>query len=362
MINFPNSPLIGQAFVSGSQSWTWDGQKWLPAGLAILPPGATGSNRIINGDMRIDQRNNGASGTANGVYTVDRWGFNGTQANKFTWGRSAANPANTGGNAYSLALTSASAYALLAADSFFVNQYIEADYVTDFCWGTSVAQPVTLSFMVWSNQAGTFGGCIVNQPGPPTRSYPFTFNIPVSGTWTKIIVTIPGDTGGTWVTSGNANGLAVYFDLGSGATYRGPAGAWANGNYRGATGAVSIVAINGAALYLTGVKLEVGNVATPFNRKSLAECMADCQRYYQIGQVYQSVGGQPAGVGFSAGAMLPVTMRANGIVPTVLTNNNVNWTQGNLNYNAQGMLVATGTATTAGAVTINMILAVSAEL
>ena len=32
-----------------------------------------GDNRIINGDMRIDQRNNGASGTAINGYTVDRW-------------------------------------------------------------------------------------------------------------------------------------------------------------------------------------------------------------------------------------------------------------------------------------------------
>ena len=37
---------------------------------------AMNDNRIINGDMRIDQRNNGASGTASG-YTVDRWGYAG---------------------------------------------------------------------------------------------------------------------------------------------------------------------------------------------------------------------------------------------------------------------------------------------
>ena len=52
-------------------------------------------------------------------------------------------------------------------------------------------------------------------------------------------------------------------------------------NYIGATGAVSVVATNGASFNVTGVKLEIGSVATPYNRQSLAKSMADCQRYYQ---------------------------------------------------------------------------------
>ena len=71
------------------------------------------------------------------------------------------------------------------------------------------------------------------------------------------------------------------FDLGSGANLRGPANAWASGNLYGATGAVNVIGTNGATFYLTGVKLEIGSVATPFNRQSLAKSMADCQRYYQ---------------------------------------------------------------------------------
>ena len=81
------------------------------------------------------------------------------------------------------------------------------------------------------------------------------------------------------------------FDLGCGATYRGPAGAWAAGNYCGVTGAVSVVGTNGATFYLTGVKLEIGSVATPFNRQSLAKSMADCQRYYQINGYWYSYRG-----------------------------------------------------------------------
>jgi len=81
--------------------------------------------------------------------------------------------------------------------------------------------------------------------------------------------------------SGNAGSIIVGFDLGSGATMRAPAGAWASGLFVAANGAVSVVATNGAGYSITGVKLEIGNVATPFNRQSLAKSLADCQRYYQ---------------------------------------------------------------------------------
>ena len=141
--------------------------------------------------------------------------------------------------------------------------------VSDFQWGTANAQPVTLSFWAFSSLTGTFGGSIANYA--TDRSYPFSYSIPTANTWVKIIVTIPGDTAGTWVMSGNgeAPSRTSRSILGRARTYR-AAGAWGAGDIRGVTGAVSVVATNGAAFYLTGVKLEVGSVATPFNRQSLA--------------------------------------------------------------------------------------------
>ena len=87
MIDFPASPTVGQTFIAGGSQWTWDGTKWAASGVvgANLVP-AMNDSRIINGDMGRDQRNNGASGTATG-YTVDRWGYSGSQANKGTWGQ-----------------------------------------------------------------------------------------------------------------------------------------------------------------------------------------------------------------------------------------------------------------------------------
>jgi hypothetical protein len=236
---------------------------------------ASGYNRLINGDMLIDQRNNGAIGTAAG-YTVDRWSYVATQTSKGTWQRQNN---SLSGFPYCLSFKSLSAYSLLATDYFIFVQGIEADTIGDFAWGTASAQPVTLSFWANSSAAGTYSGSIKNYAS--TRSYPFYYTLPAN-TWTKVVMTIPGDTAGTWVMSGNGGAAYVIFDLGSGSNFRGPAGAWASGSYNGVTGAVSTVAVNGATFQVTGVKLETGSVATPFNRQTVAKSLLDCQRYYQV--------------------------------------------------------------------------------
>jgi hypothetical protein len=261
-------------------------------------------NRIINGDMRIDQRNNGASGTAPNVYTVDRWKYVAFTASKMTWQR-IAGPVSSG-FPYCLMFISSSSYSTPATESYAIWQNIEADMVADIAFGTSNAQTLTLSFMAGSSLTGTFSGAI----GNGTRSYPFTFSLPTASTWTKISITIPGDTTGTWTLSGNGIGLYVAIDLGSGANTRGPAGAWSSTAWvAGVTGAVSVIGTNGATFYMTGVKLEVGSVATPFNRQSLAKSMADCQRYYQQRSILIT-GYGTAGSTFYSNYMLPVTMRS----------------------------------------------------
>ena len=280
MIDFPASPTIGQQFIPnppGNIAWTWDGTKWVASGLFMLPPLATGDNRLINGDMLVNQRVT-ASGTTGG-YTVDRWYYGASPTGKITWSRVgslAADFAATGcGNFMKLQTTTA--YTPATGDLIYLYQPIEADLVSDFRWGTMGAQPVTLSFWAFCSLTGTFGGSITNAA---TRSYPFTYSIPAANTWTKIAVTIPGDTGGTWVMSGNGAGVNVFFDLGSGATYRGPAGAWASGNFTGANGSANLVTTLNATLYLTGIKLELGSAATIFNKKSLTQSLLDCQRYF----------------------------------------------------------------------------------
>jgi hypothetical protein len=309
MINFPDSPTVGQLFQVGPQSWNWDGKKWLASGTAVQPPLSTGANRIINGDMRIDQRNNGASGTANG-YTVDRWAYSSSQTAKGNWQRN-PNQGTLAAFPYGLLFVSASAYTPLATDYFQLYQIIEADMVSDFAWGTPNAQPVTLSFWAYSTLAGTFSGSVNNNNTGTPRAYPFTFNIPTASTWTQVIITIPGDTAGTWAMSGNAGAISLAFDLGSGANYRSAANVWTSASLTGVTGAVRVVSTNNAQFLITGVKLEIGNVATPFNRKSLSETIADCQRYFTVLPNIMSYGYNVASSGgWNQDYTLPVQMRA----------------------------------------------------
>ena len=319
-----------------------------------------GDNRIINGDMRIDQRNNGASGTAVG-YTVDRWQYIAAQTGKGTWQRGTGTVVLLGlGFGYYLNFLSSSAYTPVASDYFGLKQTIEADVVGDFAWGTANAQPVTLSFLVYSSLTGAFSGSI--EGATPTRSYPFTFNIPTANTWTKVAINIPGDTAGTWTLQGNAAGVLVTFDLGSGSNFRGPANAWASGNIIGVTGSVSIVGTNAATFNITGVKLEIGSVATPYNRQSLAKSMADCQRYYQtIGNHILAVGYNAAGQSALTPMPLPVVMRA---APTVVYSATSYGNASNLVSNAttQNMITNQCTITATGSGYAIGLASMSAEL
>ena len=328
-----------------------------PSGLSA--PQARNDNRIINGDMRIDQRTNGVGGTGAGVYTIDRWFYSATQASKGAWGRSTVGAAGqAAGLGYSLSFTSSSAYAATFGDNFAFSQRIEADMVNDLAWGSANPRPVTLSFWVTSSIAGTYSGALVISGA--NRSYPFTFSLPTANTWTKIAITIPGDSVGT-IAQGNAEGMRLNFDLGAGGQFRGPAFAWGAGNLSGANGAASIVAVAGASINLSNVKLETGIVATDFNHQSLAKSLIDCQRYYQIGQLYLVGQAGTAGQIIAYGAPAPVVMRA---IPTMtpVTNSSVNWTMTVLNYNANNIFVLQGTSVAAGAVNLNVVFTASAEL
>ena len=251
--------------------------------VSIAQLGANNSsftNRIINGAMVIDQRNAGASVTpASGafVYNVDRWGTYQTQASKITVQQNAGYVTPPAGFSNYVGVTSSSAYSVISSDQFLLEQAIEANNVFDFSYGTANAQTVTVSFWVRSSLTGTFAGCLRNYAG--TRSYPFTYTISSSNTWEQKSITITGDTSGTWVTSGSGGSLYVIFNLGSGSTYLGTAGAWAAGNYTSVSGSVNLVGTNGATFYITGVQLEKGSTATSFDYRPYGTELALCQRY-----------------------------------------------------------------------------------
>jgi hypothetical protein len=235
-------------------------------------------NRLINGSMVIDQRNAGASVTPNSSYTLDRWRSYNTQTSKFTVQQNAGSVTPPVRFKNYLGVTSSSAYSVTSSDYFGMFQPIEGFNFADMDWGTANAKTVTLSFWVRSSLTGAFGGALGNAAFD--RSYPFTYTISAANTWEYKTITIAGDTTGTWVGATNGVGVYVIFALGAGSTVSSTAGAWASGFFVSATGATSVVGTNGATLYITGVQLEVGSVATPFERRPYGTELALCQRYY----------------------------------------------------------------------------------
>jgi hypothetical protein len=290
-------------------------------------------NRIINGDMRIDQRNAGASVTANNaVFGVDRWKFQATQTAKGTLQQSSTAPS---GFSNSLLFTSSSAYSVTSTDFFVHTHNVEGYNIADFAWGTANAQTVTLSFWVRSSLTGTFGGALQNNA--QDYNHPFSFAISAANTWEQKTVTITGPTSGVWLST-NGRGINLLFGLGVGATYSGAAGAWTTSNVFSATGATSVVGTNGATFYITGVQLEAGSVATPFERRAYGRELMMAQRYFSTSYVSGVSPGTVTYAGSYAyyGGMvrvavpLPVKTRATSTV-TIYNTNSANTTGSGFN-------------------------------
>ena len=279
-------------------------------------------NRIINSDMRIDQRNAGASVTPSGdTYTVDRWKYEASQGSKFTIQQNRGSVTPPAGFTNYLGYLTASAVSVGTTDFFLHEQYIEGFNTADLDWGTANAKTVTLSFWVRSSLTGTFGGNLQNNAN--NRFYPFSYTISSANTWEQKSITIAGDTTGTWLTN-NGTGILLRFSLGTGSTYLGTAGSWGSTVYLGVTGQTNVVGTLNATWNITGVQLEVGTSATPFERRMYGQELALCQRYYEVGTDRNAImwSGQTAAsvAAFYGNKGFCVTKRAS---PTVTTSNEV---------------------------------------
>jgi hypothetical protein len=234
-------------------------------------------NRLINGGMVIDQRNNGAAVTIDSGerFIVDRWATAEIGNGVLTGQRITDAPS---GFSFSqrVTVTTPQTGTLNAV----TRQSIEGFNITDLAWGTAAATPVTLSFWVKSSLTGTFGGAIKN--GANNRAYPFSYAIAVADTWEFKTVAITGDVTGTWATD-NTAGLTVWFSHGTASTAA--AGVWTTGDIRGVTGQVNLVSTPSATWQIAGAQLEEGSIATSFDFRDYGRELAMCQRYYCQGSV-----------------------------------------------------------------------------
>ena len=260
----------------------------------------TGANKIINGDMVIDQRNAGASVTLTNTsgFATDRFsdGSSGLTTQTFACQQVTSTLADS---TKSLKATIGGTGAAPAAAAYtYLSQKIEGLNCTDLLWGTASAKTITVSFRAKYSVTGTYGIAFRNSAGD--RSYIASFAL-TANTDTLVTATIPGDTTGTWLTT-NGVGINFSLDLGVGTTYSATAGSWQAGNFLGLTGGTKLCATTGATAEITNVKLELGSIATPFVPDDYAVSLGKCLRYFR-----QYGNGSGANLAFASGYIQSAT-------------------------------------------------------
>ena len=285
--------------------------------------GLTGRNLIINGAMTIDQRNSGSAltvNTASEFYAVDRFMGIGVASDGVYTLQQVTDAPDNFVNSIKATVTTADA-SIPTTGRYLIRHKLEGNVISQLNLGSSAAQTFTLSFYVKSSLTGTFGGSVLN--GAQDRSYPFTYTISSANTWERKTVTIAGDTTGTWPTD-NTKAMQIAWSLGVGSDYLNTAGAWVGSQEWGATGETAVIATLNATWQITGVQLEVGETATPFEHRSYGDELRRCQRYLYMLDATSSAGDENTPV-FREGATaaqltyyLPTNLRA---TPSIVGSN-----------------------------------------
>ena len=236
-------------------------------------------NIVINGGMICSQRSTSATGlgASEGYFTLDRFEVAPSTNGRATMSQSTDEP---DGFSNSLKLDCTTADTSIAAGEYFVlRTCFEGQDLQQLKKGTSSAEKVTVSFYVKGNASATYT-CELSDTDN-TRHNSQTFAVTTS--WNRIILTFVGDTTGT-LNDDNAESLRLGFWLHSGTSYSDgtfASNTWHTAdNKRVGDGQTSFFDSTDRELFITGVQLEVGSQATPFEHRSFGEELALCQRYY----------------------------------------------------------------------------------
>jgi len=262
-------------------------------------------NLIINGDMRIAQRGTSATGLGNGdngYHTIDRWQFfeSGAFTGEFTMSQDTDVPSGKGFS-HSLKFDCTTADTTLASnDSIRIYHKLEGQNLQHLKYGTSSAETLTLSFWVKSNKTGSYTAFMYEFDNAYQQCH--TFTVDTADTWEKKTITINPDTVNS-IDNDNGAGLLVSFIIGAGTdftsgTQRTDWTAILNADsFVGQT--VNLADSTSNYINITGVQLEVGENATPFEVRPYDMELARCERYYQKSYSYETV---PA-TAFSTGSV-----------------------------------------------------------
>lgn len=349
-LNFPTPTAVGQIYTAGVSSWQWDGTAWNIVPL-ITPPiadddapanpyagqlwwnalngnlyvwyvdansaqwvqtaGNTGApyktaetrNRIVNGALLISQENGDAAQSTSGAHLADQWTMNSTVGVAGVRQSTTVIPQmymqNTVGKP-----------SLAAGDLFYFSQRVEGNSIRDFGWGAAQALPAVLRFDIYTSSVGTYCASIRNVP--VDRSFVAAFTVPTAGVWQTVVIPVPANTDGTWLTT-NTAGMNVDITFACGSAFIAPATGWnSSGNYLGLSGMTNGIAAAPSTYYVRkiGLYLDPDNTgrAPPFQIPEYGDELLRCQRYY-FKRLATLIGYGPAGGAVGQYTSWPVTMR-----------------------------------------------------
>jgi hypothetical protein len=296
---------------------------------------AAAKNKIINGDAAIAQRGTSIASVTTNNYLVDRFELNLTTMGTWTVSQESDAPAGFAKSLKALVTTADASPA--ASDRARIMYKNEGNAVQSFSYGNASAKTVTISFWVKSNVTGTYVLELFNIASGTSRHIASTYSVSASATWEKKSITFTGDTA-TAIVADNAERLSLIWYLGAGSDFTSGtlATSWANNvSANRAVGQTNLVGAINNYFQITGVQMEIGSVATPFQTATgtLQGELAACQRYYyrqtaaQVYSTFSTYSPATSTTVVDGVVPLPVTMRT---IPTsvdsasVAANDNVN--------------------------------------
>ena len=249
---------------------------------AVYDSGALSNrNVIINGAMEVAQRGTSVTGvTSSGFNTVDRFQYaegSGGGSAGFTISQSTEAPDGFG-NSFKFEVTTTDT--LTGGENCLIRTRLEGRDMQRFKFGSSSAESMTVSFFVRASLTGTYGLQVMVGPSSQ-RTAMQSYTVNSANTWEYKTITFAGSTDYA-IPNDSSRGFDLNFMLDSGPDdLTAPYAFTSDAAFRAPTGQVNFVQTSGATFHVTGVQVEVGPEATPFEHRSFGQELALCQRYYQ---------------------------------------------------------------------------------
>ena len=295
-------------------------------------------NIVINGAMQIAQRSTSETGLggSSGYFTLDRYKMNfANTAGRLTMEQSTDTPE---GFANSVKLSCTTADTSIAADEIAAIQTrFEGQDLQRLKKGTSNAEKVTVSFYVKGNASATYTCELYDNDNTRHNGQEFS----VTTSWTRVVLTFAGDTTGT-LGNDNGNSLQINWNLHAGSNFTGgtfSSNTWnTTTNQRIGDNQTSFFDSTDRTFFITGIQMEIGEVATPFEHRSFGEELGLCQRYFETGTTYDICVGNGES---DHQVWYRTTKRANA---TIATDNETGVTNHSTDYSRTGGFSLNGSA------------------